>query len=139
MYLNLIELIYPVHDAEIVKTWISEAGLGCVLISTEQYGEEMLVVLANDQALVELHAKLRLCPAISSCEGKRRAVYRIVTRILPEWVLYSFPLGEGEEWYQGNGNTAYLCKECHQFSDEQIAWLATCRHIIRWEHSFNLS
>ena len=138
MYLHLLELIYAVEDTEVVKMWLSQAGLGGVLISTEQYNEEMLVVLADDHTLVELYAKLRLCPAISSCEGKRRAVYRIMTTIAPEWAIYSFPLGEGEEWYRGDENTAYLCKQFQQFSDEQICWLATCRHIVRWECSFDL-
>jgi hypothetical protein len=61
-----------------------------------------------------------------------------VTTIAPEWVIYSFPPDEEEEWYQGNENTAYLCKLFRQFSNEQISWLATCKHVTRWEYSFEL-
>ena len=138
MYLHLLELIHAVDDAEVVEMWLSRAGLEDILISTKQHNKKTLVLLADDHMLAELYARLRSCPVISSCEGKRRSVYRILTSIAPERFMYSFPWGVGDEWYQGKENTVYLCKQFHEFSDEQISWLATCRYIVSWEYFFDL-
>lgn len=138
MYLHLLELIHAVDDTEVVERWLSRAGLDDILIRTEQHNKKTLALLADDDMLAELYARLRHCPVISSCEGKRKAVYRILTPIAPERFIYSFPLGMGDEWYQGNENTVYLCMQFHDFSDEQISWLATCRYIVSWEPFFDL-
>jgi hypothetical protein len=110
-----------------------------VLISARQYDDEILAVLANDEALTEEHKKLQGHPAISSSEEKWRAVYRVAPTTAPESALSSFPLREGEEWYLGAEKTAYLCVQSHQLSDEQISWLNTSTDIATWEDHFDLT
>lgn len=138
MYLYLLEFTCAVEDHPAVKTWLSKANPDGILISTSQYGDELLSVLAHDQTLTETHKKLRQHPAISSCVEKQRVVYRITTITAPELVLSSFPLREGEEWYPGIGKMAYLCIQAHQLSGEQISWLTTNPRIVAWESFFDL-
>jgi len=138
MYLYLLELIHAAEDTKVVKTWLSQAGLGGVLVSAQRYNEEVLAVLADDRMLAKLYAKLRLCSALSACEEKRCAVYRFMPAFVPKSIIYSFPLAKGEEWYWGNENTAYLCKQSHLFSEEQMSWLTTYRHVGTWEYFFDL-
>jgi hypothetical protein len=138
MYLHLLELIYAVEDGDRIQMWLSDADLRGVFISSEQYDDQMLIVLADNQPLAEAHKRLRRCPAVSSCEEKLCAVYRIITTIKPEIVFRSFPLRNGEEWYWGGEKTIYLCLTTHELSKEQISWLVTCRHIAEWEGFFNL-
>jgi hypothetical protein len=95
--------------------------------------------LANNEALTEEHKKLQGNPAISSSEEKRRVVYHIAPTIAPESALSSFPLHEGEEWYLGAENTAYLCVQSPQLSDEQISWLVTNTAIATWDYLFDLT
>src|SRR5207245_11215863 len=86
----------------------------------------------------EAHRRLQSYAAISSCEAKRYAVYRVTTTVASEQVLRSFPLGESQEWYPGDGQTAYLCVQSHHLDAEQISWLATCTQITAWECLFDL-
>ena len=79
MNLYLLEVTYAAQDRKTVEPWLSQANLGCVLLSSEQYNDEILTVLASNQALVETSKKLCQHPAISSCEEKRRDIYRIAT------------------------------------------------------------
>ena len=140
MHLYLLEFTYGVEDRETVETWLSQADLGgAVLISIEQYDDQILAVLANYQALAAEHKKLQQRPAISSCEAKQCAVYRITTTATPASMLYSFPLREGEEWYHGAEQTAYLCVQSHLLSEAQISWLVTSTDIIAWEDLFELT
>ena len=144
MHLYLLEFTYAVEDRETVETWLSQADLGgAVLISAEKYDDEILAVLANYQALTEAHKKLQQHPAISSCVAKQYAVYRITTAAAPASVLRSFPLKEGEKWYLGAGQTAYLCVQSHLLSEAQISWLVTSPDIIpdiiAWEDLFDLT
>ncbi len=140
MYLHLLEFTYAVADREAVETWLSRVDLGeAALMSVKQYDDEMLVVLANYQALDKQHKKLQQHPAISSCVAKQCTVYRITTTTAPASALYSFPLREEEEWYQGAEKTAYLCVQSHQLSEEQTSWLATNADIIAWEDFFDLT
>jgi hypothetical protein len=139
MYLYLLEFIYRVKDRELVETWLSRENLGGVLISTRQYGDEILAVLANDQALVEARKQLRRHPAVSSCVEKWCLVYRIVATTTLELVISSFPLRGGEEWYLGTEKMAYLCTQWHQLSTEQMSWLLTSPTIVSWEDQFDLT
>lgn len=139
MYLYLLEITYPVHECARVETWLSQAQLGGVIISIEQYTDEILAVLASEQSLKEeVCQQVRLHSAISSCEGKRRAVYRVTTKTTSEHVLCSFPFRAGEEWYLGSENSAYLCVQSPQLSDKQLAWLATNAAIAEWRSRFDL-
>jgi hypothetical protein len=122
-----------------VERWLSQAHLRGVLISAKQYDDEILAVLANDEALTEEHKKLQRNPAISSSEEKRRVVYRVAPTTAPQSALSSFPLHEGEEWYLGAENTAYLCVQSPQLSDEQISWLVTSTDIASWDYLFDLT
>ena len=110
-----------------------------MLISTSQYWDEILAVLANDQTLAEDREKLQLHPAISSCVEKQCNVYRITTTTAPKKALSLFPLREGEEWYQGPAKVAYLCVQSRQLSDVQISWLTTSEDIAAWEYRFDLT
>ena len=140
MYLHLLEFTYAVADRETVETWLSRVDLGeTALMSVKQYDDEILAVLANYQALAEEHKKLQQHPAISSCVAKQRTVYRIITTTAPASVLYSFPLREEEEWYQGAEKTAYLCVQSQQLSEEQTSWLTTNADIIACEDLFDLT
>ena|SRR5260370_42150477 len=139
MNLYLLEVTYAAQDRETVEPWLSQADLGCVLLSSEQYNDEILSVLASNQALVETSKKLCQHPAISSCEGKQRVIYRIATTTAPEHVLCSFPFRLGEEWYVGPGKTTYFSAQSHQLSEKQISWLATNPAIATWEDAFDLT
>ncbi len=138
MYLSLLEFIYAAKDHETIEAWLAQAHLNSVLICMMQYDEEILAVVASDHQLTETSQKMYEQPAISSWEEKRAYVYRVITTVAPELVLRSFPFGEGEEWYRGRGQTAYLCLQTHQFSNEQVSWLATCKQIIHWDFSWAL-
>ena len=139
MYLYLLEFTYVVVDHKAVETWLAQAHLHGVLISISQYHDEMLAVLANEQALVEEYRTLHRHPAISSCVEKYCDVYRIMTTSAPKQVLSSFPLREGEEWYGGIEKMAYLCVQSHQLSGEQIFWLANNKNITAWQDRFDLT
>src|SRR5438067_691545 len=117
MDLHLLEFEYRVEDRETVETWLSQAGLDGVLLSIEQYNNEMLAVLASNQTLKEARLKLQQHPAISSSTEKQRVVYRVVTTTAPGLVLSSFPFREGEEWYLGAEKTAYLSMQSRLLSN----------------------
>ena len=139
MYVNLLEIVYAVEDRETVETLLSQANLGGVIISTEQYDEEILSVLASEQTLLPALKQLHHHRAIASCEEKRRTIYRVATSTEPEHVLCSFPFREGEEWYTGPGATSYLSVQAHDLSDEQISWLAARTDIVNWKYDFDLT
>ncbi len=139
MYLFLLEFTYAAKDCESIEAWLSQAQLSDMLISTMQYDDEILGVLASEQQLTEASLKILQQPTISLCQTKREAVYCVTTAVVPELVLRSFPFREGEEWYQGTKQTAYLCLQSHQLSARQIAWLATCKQIITWDFFCALS
>jgi hypothetical protein len=138
MYLHLLEITYAVEDRATIETWLSQAYLGGAIISTEQYSDEILAVLASEQVLGETYQELQRHPAISSCEKKRRAVYRVTTITEPKHALCAFPFREGEEWYVGSGKMIYLCVLSHRLSEQQAAWLATNTHISEWKYLFDL-
>lgn len=139
MYVYILEFVYAAEDRETVEKWLAQAELGGVLLSSEPYDDEILAILASSRAFGEKSRKLRQHPLISSCEAKQCAMYRITTTTAPGWVLHSFPLREGEEWYPGSRQTAYLCLQSHQLSNEQISWLATSTAIVGWEYAFDLA
>jgi hypothetical protein len=139
MHLYLLEFVYAVKDREIIEAWIAQTDLGGVLICTMQYDEEILAVLASEHQLAEAFQKICQQPAISSCEEKHAVVFRVTTRVAPELAFRSFPFSEGEEWYRGGAQTAYLCLQSHQLSNEQISWLATCTQIVDWNRFYVLS
>jgi hypothetical protein len=139
MYLSLLEFIYAVKDHEIVEEWLAQAHLNSVLISMMQYDEEILAVVASEHQLAGTSQKMYGQPAISSWEEKQAYVYRVKTVVAPELVLRSFPFGEGEEWYRGGEQTAYLCLQAQRFNNEQVSWLATCTQIIDWDFFWPLS
>ncbi len=138
MHVHLLEIVYASENRETVETWLSRADLGGVIISTEQYDDEVLAVLASEQSLGEALQQVRQQPAISSYEEKRRAIYRFTTTITPEHVLCSFPFHNGEEWYLGSGNVAYLCMPADQFNCIQVSWLAHSTDIDEWCPVFDL-
>lgn len=139
MYLYLLEFTYAVEDRETVETWLGRASLSGVLISVQQYDDEMFAVLADKQSVPEDQKKLGLHTAISSCQAKRRALYRITTKGAPRPALRSFPLEEDDEWYAGDERTMYLSLPVHRFGHKQIAWLAMCSEIVLWEDTFALT
>lgn len=138
MYLYLLEFTYAVKDRETVEAWLTEEGLSGTLISTQQYDDEIFSVLANDRAAPGDQRKLSVHDAISSCQAKQRALYRITTTDAPRVILHSFPLGEGDEWYACNERTIYLSMSSHRLGYKQISWLATCTNIVKWEDQFIL-
>lgn len=139
MQLFLLEFTYAVDNRKVVEDWLSQAHLDSTLLSTEQYNNEMLAVLANYQDVTEDGRKLHRHPAISSCVEKQRFITRVVTTISPDLILRAFPLREGDEWYLGRGQTIYLCTTSRWLSERQISWLATCTHISAWESVFDLA
>lgn len=139
MNLSLLECVYTIRDREQIERWLTQAELESVLISTMQYDTEMLAVLASEQHLRSVCQKIRQQPAIFSCEEKHAEVFRITTSIAPDRVIRSFPFREGEEWYQGSAQTAYLSLQSSLLSYAQLAWLATCPHILAWDFFYPLS
>jgi hypothetical protein len=138
MQLYLLEFTYAVEDRETVEAWLPEADLSGVLISNQQYDDEVFAVLASERAMRENHQKLALYPAISSCQIKQSVLYRIITTATPEAVFHSFPLAEGDEWYWGVGKMCYLSTLSQKLKQAQITWLATCPEIASWEYLFDL-
>ena len=138
MYLGLLEIAYAVEDQEEAEALLSQENLGGVIISTEQYEDEILSVLANEETLLPAYRKLHGNYAIVSCEVKWRAVYLVTTTTEPKHALCSFPFRDGEEWYLGQGKTIYLSVQAHGLSDEQISWLATRPNIVDWKYDFEL-
>lgn len=139
MNLSLLECVYAVKDRDTIETWLAQADHDGVLISTMQYDEEMLAVLASEQRLFDALQQVCQQPAISSCEEKHADVFRLITTVPARLVVRTFPFRAGEEWYQGSEHTAYLCLQSHQLSYEQLAWLATCPHIRAWDSFYALS
>lgn len=138
MYLYLLEITYNVDERAKAEEWLTQAQLDGVIVSVEQYNDEILAVLANKQSLADACHVLRQQPLITSCEGKRRAVYRITTATASEHVLCSFPFRAGEEWYLGPGNIAYLCVQSPQLCEKQMAWLTSNPAITAWRAVFDL-
>lgn len=139
MYVYLLEFTYAAKDREAIERWLAQADLGGVLLSTEPYDDEILAVLASNRAFGTASQSLSQYPLIASCEAKQCVMYRITTTSTPGCVLHSFPLREGEEWYPGAEQTAYLCLQSHQLSHEQIRWLAVNTAIVGWEYIFDLA
>lgn len=138
MDLYLLEVTYTSEDRQIVEPWLTQADPESTLLSVEQYDDEILAVLASRYPLTEVQKQLQQRSVISSCEGKRRALYRVTTTTTPEHVLCTFPFRAGEEWYLGPGKTTYLSAQTHELREEQLAWLATRAEIVTWEDTFDL-
>ncbi len=138
MYLYLLEFTYAVEDRAEVEAWLGNADLSGVLISVQRYDDEIFAVLADKQSIPADQKKLGAYAAISSCQAKRRALYRITTKGAARSVLRSFPLEEDDEWYAGDERTMYLSLPAHKFGHKQIAWLAMCAEIALWEDTFPL-
>lgn len=139
MLLHLLEITYAVEDRETVEEWFVHTQLTGEVISVEQYDDEILAVLASSQPSRELLMQVRQQPAITSRRLKKRAVHRIETTTTPTHVLCSFPFHEGEEWYLGPGNVAYLSVQTHDFTAKQTAWLAANTAIACWSDLFDLT
>lgn len=139
MDLYLLEVTYAAEDRQIVEPWLSQANLNSVLLSVEQYDDEILAVLASPHPLIETQKHLQQHSAITSCESKRRVLYRVTTAISPEHVLCTFPFRAGEEWYLGPGKTTYLSAQSEQLREEQRSWLISHTEIVTWEDMFNLA
>lgn len=139
MYLHLLEIVYAIEGREAVEMWLSQANLSSVVISTEQYDNEILAVLASKHAVEEAHQEMQWHPAISSCEGKKRVVYRITTTSTSEHALDSFPFCHGEEYYVGPKKTMYLSVLSHQLSEKQLSWLIENSDVVEWEYLFDLT
>jgi hypothetical protein len=139
MQLSILELTFAVEDCEVVEQWLAGADLSGVLISMARYDDEIFAVFASERAMYSDQQKLMSYPAISSCLMKQSFVYRLTTALAPEQVFRSFPLGEGDEWYWGIGTTCYLAMQASALNQGQIAWLASCSEITRWEYIFDLS
>lgn len=139
MLLHLLEVTYAVEDRETVEEWFVHTQLGGEVISIEQYDDEILAVLASVQPSHELLMQVRQQPDITSCHLKKRVIHRIETTTPPTHVLCSFPFREGEEWYLGPGNVAYLCVQAYNFTTKQIAWLTANTAIATWSDLFDLT
>jgi hypothetical protein len=138
MHLYLLEIVYALERCEAVEEWLARTDLGGVVISTEQYDEEILAVLASEQTLEKAYLQVWQHPFVSSCEEKQRVVYRVTTTSDPQHALCSFPFRPGEEWYTGPANMMYLSVQSRQLSEKQLCWLAESTTITRWEHRFDL-
>jgi hypothetical protein len=138
MYLYLLVCTYAVEDHKLVEADLARIHPGGVLISAERYDDETLAVLVSHQTLDEAYRKLIRHPAISSCVEKHCPVYHVVISTAPEKALRTFPLREGEEWYQGEGRHVYLCVQSPLLSAKQVSWLATSTEIAIWEYWFSL-
>jgi len=138
MYLYLLICTYAVEDHKLVEADLARIHPGGVLISAERYDDEMLAVLAGHQTPGEAYHKLIRHPAISSCVERHCPVYHVVTSTASENALRTFPLREGEEWYQGKGRHVYLCVQSPLLSAKQVSWLATSTEIAAWEYWFSL-
>lgn len=139
MLLHLLEITYAAEDRETVEEWLVHTQLEGEIISVEQYDDEILAVQANVQPSRELLMHVRQQPGITSCCIKKRAVHRIETTTTPTHVLCSFPFREGEEWYLGSGNVAYLCVQAYNFTPKQTAWLTANTAIVAWSDLFDLT
>ncbi|HEY1350540.1 MAG TPA: hypothetical protein VGF67_13030 [Ktedonobacteraceae bacterium] len=138
MYLYLLTFTYAVEDWKLVDADLARIHPDGVLISTEQYDDEVLAVLASHQPVDEVCNRLAQHPAVSSCVGKHCPVYHIITSTTPEKALRTFPLREGEEWYLGGGRSVYLCVQSPLLGARQVSWIATSTEIAAWEYWFNL-
>lgn len=138
MYLYLLVFTCAVEDYKLVENDLARLHPDGVLISVEQYDDELLVVLASHQTPGDACQKLIQHPAVSSCVERYSPVYHVVTGIPPARTLHTFPLREGEEWYLGEGPNAYLCMQSPLLSPKQVSWLATSTQIAAWEYWFSL-
>lgn len=138
MYLYLLVFTYAAEDHKLVEADLAQIHPGGVLISAEQYDDEMLAVLASHQTPDEAYQKMIQHPAISSCMERHCSVYHVETSAPPEKALRTFPLREGEEWYLGQGRNVYLCVQSPLLSARQVSWLATSMEIAAWEYWFSL-
>lgn len=138
MYLYLLALTYALEDRELVEADLAHVHPEVVLISMELYDDELLAVVASRQEVEEVYETLTRHPAVSSCVKKHCPVYHVITSAAPEQVLRTFPLREGEEWYQGEGRSVYLCVQSPLLSARQVSWIATSTQIASWEYWFDL-
>lgn len=138
MYLYLLEFTYAMEDRIAVEAWLSEADVSGVLISVQQYDDEMFAVLASGLPLSEDHQKLLLDPGVTSCRARRRFLYRVTTAGASQPIFHSFPLGEDHEWYSGGEKVVYLSLPSPALARKQISWLATSPEIVGWENHFEL-
>jgi hypothetical protein len=139
MYLYLLAFTYAFEDRALVEADLARIHPEGVLISAELYDDEMLAVLASHQEPEEAAERLKQHPAVSSCLKRHCPVYHIVTSTEPEKALRTFPLREGEEWYQGDGSSVYLCMQSPLLGARQVSWIATSTEITTWEYWFNLA
>ncbi len=139
MYVHLLEIVYKVEQRDSAEKWLTHTNHDGVVISTERYGDEILAILASEQALEEPLQQLRQHPSISFCEEKRRALYRITTVSTSEHTLCSFPFRFGEEWYIGPQKTMYLSLQSHRLSNKQLCWLRENVNITGWQDQFPLT
>lgn len=138
MYLYLLIFTYAAEDHKLVEADLPRIHPEGVLISTERYDDEVLAVVASHQTPGEAYQRLARHPAVSSCAERHCPVYHVVTGAAPAQELCTFPLREGEEWYQGEGQHVYLCVQSPLLSARQVSWLATSKEITAWDYWFSL-
>lgn len=138
MYLYLLEFTYALEDSAAVEAWMSAEEIGGVLISAQQYDDEIFAVLACGLPLVEGYQKLLSCPHVSSCQARRRFLYRVTATTTARSVFRSFPLGEDHEWYAGGERVVYLSLPSPVLARKQISWLAASPEVVEWENDFAL-
>jgi hypothetical protein len=140
MYLYLLAFTYAFEDRTLVEEDLARMYPAGVLISVQLYDDELLAVMAShqEQEHEEAAERLKQHPAVSSCLKRHCPVYHIVTSAEPELALRAFPLREGEEWYQGDGRSVYLCVQSPLLGARQVSWIAVSTDIAAWEYWFNL-
>lgn len=140
MYLYLLAFTYAFEDRALVEADLARIHPEGVLVSARLYDDEILAVLAShqEQEHEEAAERLKQHPAVSSCIKRHCPVYHILISTEPEQALRTFPLREGEEWYQGDGQSVYLCVQSPLLGTRQVSWIATSTEIAAWEYWFNL-
>ncbi|HEY0753308.1 MAG TPA: hypothetical protein VGD98_05050 [Ktedonobacteraceae bacterium] len=139
MYLHILEFTYAAEDRSAVELRLSQMDLHGVLISTQQYDEEMFAVLASTRPLMEDQQKLLSYAMLTSCQTKRRFLYRITTTTTSNSALVSFPLGEDNEWYVSTEKMTYLSLGSYFLGSAQFSWLAAHKQSVKWENVFELA
>jgi hypothetical protein len=139
MYVHLLEIVYSVENRASVEEYLAQEDMGGAIISIERYGDEILAILADTEELDGAYERIRQYAAISSCEAKRCALYRITTCAPSAHVLCAFPFKAGEEWYIGSQSVVYLSLRSHVLSNKQLYWLLENPGIVGWDDDFPLS
>ncbi len=140
MKLDLLEIVIPPKLAQEIVEQVQQQTES-MLIYQKRYDTDLLAVFAFIPGYTFPRDVFASYPKkLISLEFKRdREVYRLMTTGKPvRELLQTFPWDPGEEWFEGDAQTAYLCLQSLHIPTRQVAWLATCPFIRAWDFQFDL-